>query len=95
MNYQPRRYTTLLYQIQHPSTAIKGMDLGDVAFRGQIYQERERKLEAILRRHKLSPNSSEGQVRRAALNALTDRTDRQNGYRDAAIIELVFDVIED
>ena len=93
MNYKPERYTNLLYQIQNPSRAEKGMDLGDVAVRGLIYQRRQQELEAILRKHNLRPTSSEDEVNSATLNALIK--DRQNGYRDAAIIELVFDVIED
>ncbi|MBI2129219.1 hypothetical protein HYU07_03175 [Candidatus Woesearchaeota archaeon] len=87
MKYEPKRYSVLVYQIEHPILGDELRDIGMVVARGRTYDAREKELEAILTRYKLSPNSSEQEVKSALDNHLDD-----NCYGEHAIISLVFDI---
>ncbi|MCH8067259.1 MAG: hypothetical protein IIC69_01630 [Nanoarchaeota archaeon] len=89
MNYRPERYTILMYQIESPS---QGRDfVGGIFGRAQTYRKRGQDLDEILRKYNLNQLSSEEEVKLATRSA--SFSPFPEGYRDDAIIKLVYDIM--
>ncbi len=87
INYNPQRYTKLVYHIQHPGEVFRviGVD--------RIHETRQQELEAILKRHGLRPDSPDFEVSGAFQDSRFYKD--LETFRHMAIVQLVFDFFGD